>query len=305
MSMLRSIAVAGSVVALVAVAATSPVASAVLDTPSLAVTDNSAWRIGIRVTAGVSGAPNGFTIDWMTKAAFDQYGWPTDYIPPGFNYCSFNGIPTFNLTSGVLDYLLGSSEGVRVVLGELFDETGLYTTYTDDMIPGTEYAVRVRADGGPLGDESANSGTYFVTSDTHEDCRFTVGYWKNHPEAWPTNSLTLGNNVYNMAELLAILNEPANGNGLLILAHQLIAAKLNALLAAPPASIQTAIQNADNMIGNLVVPPTNGSTDSLPSAQVSALATQLDDFNNGQTAGDTCATPATPTSWGRLKSLYR
>jgi len=305
MRMLQGFAVAGWVVGALAVAPMSSAVAVTLDTPQIEVADQSPWYIAFKVTAGLTGAPQGFTVDWMTKADFDAYGWPTDYIPPGFNYCDFTGIPTFRVTPGLSSYILPPSTGARIYLGELFDETGLYTTYTDEMVPATAYAVRVRADGGPLGDESANSATLFASSSPHEDCRFTQGYWKNHPEAWPVGStpMFLGTVSYTQAELLQILNQPANGNGLVILAHQLIAAKLNTFLAAPPPSIATAIAQADAMIGNQVVPPIgNGYLD--PS-QTDALVIQLDDFNNGKTQGDNCVTPTRASSWGRLKALYR
>jgi len=209
------------------------------------------------------------------------------------------------------DFLLGPNVGAKVVLGELFDESGLYTTYVDEMSPETQYAIRVRAEGGPGGDASPNSQTMFASSGTHEICRFTVGYWKNHPAAWPASCLpmNLGTNSYTEAQLINILNTPSStgpcgtANGLLILVHQLIAAKLNSCLATAPPSIQAEIATADGMIGSLVPPPYG--TGCLPPPSVSALATDLDDFNNGKTEGDNCTTPVKSSSWGRLKSLYR
>jgi hypothetical protein len=291
--------------AIVAVSTPAPATAVNLDTPNAAFLDNSPSYISLMVTAGASGAPHGFTVEWMPKADFDAWGWPTDYTPPGFNYCTFDGVPSFNLTPGVADFLLGSSEGAEVVLGELFDETGLYTTYVDELEPQSEYAVRVRAEGGPGGGASANSATLILSSGPHEICRFTQGYWKNHPSAWPPSALPmlLGTVAYSQAQLLAILGQPALGNGLLILGHQLIAAKLNVVLAAAPPSIVAAIAAADAMIGALVIPPIG--SDTLPSSTVSALATQLDDFNNGKTDGDNCLTPVNASSWGRLKALYR
>ncbi len=304
MRLLQGFAVASLIAVIAGATATTRASAAALDTPSLAVVDQSAWRVGIDVSAGLTGTPSGFTIEWMTKSDYDLYGWGSSgYTPPGFNYCLFDGVPTFNVTAGVSSFLLTSGQTVRVVLGELFDETGLYTTYTDDMVPATAYAVRVYAEGGPAGTESGRSATQFVTTNTHEACRFTLGYWKNHPGAWPVLSLSLGSNTYNQAQLISILSQPSLGNGLTILAHQLIAAKLNVYLAAPPSSIATAIANADAMIGSLVPPPVG--TDTLPSSQTTSLATQLDNFNNGLTPGDNCTTPTHPTTWGRLKSLYR
>ena len=67
--------------------------------------------------------------------------------------------------------------------------------------------------------------------------------------------MQLGNVTYTQEQLLAILHEPVRGNGLLILAHQLIAAKLNIAAGADPSCIQDAIAEADALIGDLVIPP--------------------------------------------------
>src|SRR5205823_371937 len=64
-------------------------------------------------------------------------------------------------------------------------------------------------------------------------CPLTIGYWKTHAANWPVSSLTLGTVPYTKTQLLAVLNQnPGTGstaNALLILADQLIAAKLNAI----------------------------------------------------------------------------
>src|SRR5688572_26918437 len=62
------------------------------------------------------------------------------------------------------------------------------------------------------------------TAIEQEDCTLTQGFWKNHAEDWPVASLMLGANTYTSVELMAILDEPVAGNGLIALAHQLIAA---------------------------------------------------------------------------------
>ena len=58
-------------------------------------------------------------------------------------------------------------------------------------------------------------------------CTLGQGFWKNHPEAWPVGQVTLGTVSYSASQLLAIFTQPVAGNGLIQLAHQLIAAKLN------------------------------------------------------------------------------
>ena len=57
-------------------------------------------------------------------------------------------------------------------------------------------------------------------------------------------------------QLLQILDEPVRGNGLVPLAHQQIAAKLNvATGATTPGGVANDITSADILIGNLIVPP--------------------------------------------------
>src|SRR5512142_1044636 len=94
---------------------------------------------------------------------------------------------------------------------------------------------------------------------TATDCTLTQGYWKNHPGAWPVSSVQLGSVAYSKAEALQILGRSVNGNGLVSLAHQLIATKLNVASGSTNA-VATQIADADAMIGALVVPPIgNGS----------------------------------------------
>lgn len=122
---------------------------------------------------------------------------------------------------------------------------------------------------------------------TPQGCTRTQGYWKNHAEVWTGQSLVLGTNpanVYTQAQLLSIFNKPVQGNGLISLSHQLIAAKLNAAAGTSvPASVAMAISNADTMIGGLVVPPVGSGF--LPPSMTSALTSVLDTYNNGNTPG--------------------
>jgi cysteine-rich repeat protein len=115
------------------------------------------------------------------------------------------------------------------------------------------------------------------------DCTYTQGYWKNHADAWPVASLKLGTVTYTKAELIAILKTPVKGNGLIQLAHQLIAAKLNIAAGASDVDIKVTIQAADALIGSLVV-----GVGELPTSQTSALNDKLDAFNNGKIGPGHC-----------------
>jgi hypothetical protein len=76
-------------------------------------------------------------------------------------------------------------------------------------------------------------------------CTRTVGYWKTHPEAWPVESLVLGDEDYTKDEALQILRRSSRGDASVILARQLIAAKLNFASGADGSAIAETIEAAD------------------------------------------------------------
>ena len=121
---------------------------------------------------------------------------------------------------------------------------------------------------------------------THGDCTLTQGYWKNHPKAWTVTSLRLGSVTYTKDELIAILETPVKGNGLIQLSHQLIAAKLNIAGGVSDASIKVEIQAADALIGSLVCPPKGQGE--LAASATAELTGKLDAFNSGKTGPGHC-----------------
>ena len=116
--------------------------------------------------------------------------------------------------------------------------------------------------------------------------------------------MTLGTVVYTEAQLCAIYNTPANGNGLISLAHQLITVKLNGCNGSNLAPIAGDIAAADALIGGLVIPPIGGGF--LAPSSTNSYTNTFDNYNNGIIPGVvSCATPVKHTSWGKVKSLYR
>ena len=116
--------------------------------------------------------------------------------------------------------------------------------------------------------------------------------------------MSLGDNTYNQSQLLAILNEPARGNGLVILAHQLIAAELNIAQGADLSDVDGALVGAHALIGSLIVPPMGAA--SIHPRDVNALTQTIDDYNNGITGPGHCdPVSVKETSWGEVKAAYR
>ncbi|HEX2464955.1 MAG TPA: hypothetical protein VHR17_10045, partial [Thermoanaerobaculia bacterium] len=112
-----------------------------------------------------------------------------------------------------------------------------------------------------------------------QGCTYSHGFWMNHSEAWPVASLDLGSSSYDQAQLLSILKQPSQGNGLVILGHQLVAAKLNIANGADDAAVAATITASDALIGANVVPPVG--SDSVPPSTVEGLSQTLDQYNNG------------------------
>ena len=287
-----------------------------LDTPGASANSDACSIVEVSVTAGPSGAPNGFTVQWLTRSLFDQLGgWPADDTDPIIKSAMFLGFPTLNTVDGTRTFLLSPGQLAIVQLGDIFDETGVLSDHPEEMQSGTEYVFRVKANGDPgvIGNNSLlpaspYSPTMSAVTKAHDDlqdCVHTQGYWKNHPSAWPVSSLKLGNIIYTKAQLLQIFNEPAAGNGLISMSHQLIAAKLNILSGAIPGAVITnAIAAADAMIGNRIIPPIGNGFIS-PSV-TSNLNDVLEQFNADE-KNHACqnVTPVRPRTWGQLKALYR
>ncbi|MBI1797208.1 MAG: hypothetical protein HY076_04905 [Candidatus Eisenbacteria bacterium] len=145
------------------------------------------------------------------------------------------------------------------------------------------------------------------------NCTYTLGYWKNHPSAWPASCLpmNLGLVSYSETDLLAILNQPVDGNGAVALAQQMIAADLNICSGASPTAIASCLQQAQTIFdayGARKVQPVGNGPYCTSSTCLTGPATQcLDDFNNGLSGPGHCAiaTRTTSSTWGQVKTIYR
>ena len=265
-------------------------------TPVISCAGATQTSINIQVCAGATGLPAGFTLQWLKAADYAANGnhWLSDTDPLA---CSAGFSGEANLSR----YNLAPGECVTVNVGDFLFDNGASTNCPAALDCGTQYVFR--AFGHATSTMSRSAFTPVVTCATLDcghanSCTLTQGYWKTHgivptgnneyvwPDAVKASGLELGSVAYTAAELLSILNTPAQGNGLVALAHQLIAAKLNVAAGADPTSIAADIANADALIGSLVVPPV-GSGFLAPSL-TSGLVTVLANYNEGATGPGHC-----------------
>ena len=119
-------------------------------------------------------------------------------------------------------------------------------------------------------------------------CPLGQGFWKNHPGAWPVSSLTLGSQTYVQAQLLTILTTPVRGDASLVLADQLIAAKLNIAHGSTPAPVSASITDADSLLSRFGSNrlPYNVDISSAIEQQMVNDANMLDRYNEGGVTGN-------------------
>lgn len=283
-----------AIVAFVAMAASSvlvsvPVSAAKpskMSTPTLTCGTASKVSIQITVTAGATGAPAGFSLQWMTLADYVANGsvWPSS-DDSTLCHASFSG------NANASRYNLAAGESVTVEVGDLLFDNGTSASCVEPLVCGTTYVFRAFAHANSTFNRSDFTPTLQCSTlpcqDLQSNCTYTQGYWKTHgpiptgnnTNVWPVTSLTLGTVVYTDLQLQAIFDTPAAGNGLITLAHQLIAAKLNIANGADGSSVAAAIAAADALIGGLVVPPVG--TGSLAPSTTSSLTTTLGSYNEG------------------------
>jgi hypothetical protein len=116
-------------------------------------------------------------------------------------------------------------------------------------------------------------------------CTYTQGYWKNHPDNWPTDQLSL----YSGRKAMRLLRTPPKkGNAYIILAHQYIAAELNVVNGTSiPDEVLEVWGRAQELLEKYQSKGTIPKKS--PNRKLAiAMAKVLDDYNNGRIGPGHC-----------------
>jgi hypothetical protein len=108
----------------------------------------------------------------------------------------------------------------------------------------------------------------------------SVLYWRTHEDAWPVDSLVVGDTTYTKAEAFRLLQPKATGDKTADLATELVAAKLNVLSGAAASCVASEIKQADGFLSSFSL----GSKVRAGNAAWSegeALKAKLTAYNNG------------------------
>jgi len=123
-----------------------------------------------------------------------------------------------------------------------------------------------------------------------EGCNRSPGYWKNHPEAWPVEEITIGGVTYSKEQAIAIMSMPVQGDKSYTMFKALVAAKLNVLAGSDDSCVSDIISTADiwmatyGPVGSGIVAGGKNS----PWRTGEALYRTLDDYNNGSLCVPKC-----------------
>lgn len=74
----------------------------------------------------------------------------------------------------------------------------------------------------------------------------TPGYWKNHPDAWPVEEISVGGVTYSRCEAIKIMKTSGKGDKCFTMFNALVSAKLNVMIGNESGCISDTVADADS-----------------------------------------------------------
>ncbi len=185
----------------------------------------------------------------------------------------------FAVTAGALPAGLSLSGGGQLVgtpTGAGISNFTITATDDNECTGARDYSITIEAAPPPPGGDVCPKGQ---------------GYWRNLRTPWPVDELTLGGRIYTRSELVQIMTTPIRGDASLILASQLIPAKLNIAAGSDPGPVAAEIAAADALLSGLGRLPLRIAPSSTLGQQMTSIASTLDAYNNGELTPDCSETP--------------
>jgi hypothetical protein len=108
----------------------------------------------------------------------------------------------------------------------------------------------------------------------------TPGYWKNHPNAWPVQSITVGNVVYTKAQAIAWLGKVGKDKTTTMFSS-LVPAMLNGLIGNDTSCVKSTIDAANLWMAQYGPVGSGVAASSSAWSLGEPLHIQMDNYNNG------------------------
>ena len=148
-------------------------------------------------------------------------------------------------------------------------------TLDSDGIPnGTGYSVAL------VGATGFATDFGFFTPSKQQPGTGTPGYWKNHPEAWPVSSITVGGVTYTKAQAIAWLGKVGKDKTTTMFSS-LVPAMLNVLIGNDGSCVNSTIVAANTWMATYGPVGSNVAASSYAWTIGEPLHIQMDSYNNG------------------------
>jgi hypothetical protein len=109
----------------------------------------------------------------------------------------------------------------------------------------------------------------------------TPGFWKNHPEAWPVSSITVGGETYTIDDAIAWLRRVGKDKTTTMFSS-LVPAMLNVMVGNDDSCVASTIAAANAWMATYGPVGSNVSASSDAWAEGEPLHSHLDNYNNGR-----------------------
>ena len=130
------------------------------------------------------------------------------------------------------------------------------------------------------GGADANTDFGFNTPSVQQPGTGTPGYWKNHPEAWPVASITVGGVSYTMEQALFWLDSVGKDKTTTMFSS-LVSAKLNVLVGNDSSCVASTVVAADAWMATYGPVGSNVHAASFAWKVGEPLHRLMDNYNNG------------------------
>lgn len=131
-----------------------------------------------------------------------------------------------------------------------------------------------------LNDDNATADFGFHTKTVASPGTGTPGYWKNHPDAWPSAGVTIGGVTYTKTQAISWLNRVGKDKTTTMFAD-LVSAKLNVTIGNDSSCVASSIAAGDLWMQQYGPVGSNVAGGSYAWSVGDPIATQLDKYNNG------------------------
>jgi hypothetical protein len=152
---------------------------------------------------------------------------------------------------------------------------------SDGVPDGFGFSVATTTLAGGAGAANSDTDFGFVTSVVQSPGTGTPGYWKNHPEAWPVNSITVGGVPYTRDEAIAWLGKVGKDKTTTMFAS-LVSAMLNRLIGNDSSCVTSSITYANAWMATYGPVGSNVPASSDAWALGEPWHQQMDAYNNGR-----------------------